>query len=473
MPAREPVSAAGGGDTGRKRRGDFPTPPDLVARVVDGVLPRIEPGATVDVLDPACGDGRFLAAAAERIVTAGGRARLHGVELDAAHAAAASAAVRRLAGRLPGVSARVERGDALRHDWAEARYDLVVGNPPFLSQLAAATTRGGSSRRGGGPYADVAAEFLQLAVELARPGRGRIGLVLPQSILASRDVGPIRRAVDDAARRIWSWWSPAKLFDAAVVVCALGFERRPCTEVSLRSDGEPDPVWADVVADALGVPALPVLATAGTIGDRARLTADFRDQYYGLVPAVTEGAAGARLVTSGLIDPLRCCWGERPTRFGRRRFDAPVVELDRLDDGMRGWAESMLVPKVLVANQSPVVEAVADARGEWLPSVPIVTARPSPRGDASAIAAVLTSPVAAAAAWRAAAGTGLSAGGLRLTARLVASLPWPAGDVGGAVAAARAGDVVACGRLAAAAYGLDEEAAAPLLDWWRSRLPSR
>ena len=75
---------------------------------------------------------------------------------------------------------------------AARRVDVVVGNPPYLSQLAAATTRGGSSRHGGGPYADAAVEFLALAHRLARPDGGRIGLVLPQSILASRDAAPVR-----------------------------------------------------------------------------------------------------------------------------------------------------------------------------------------------------------------------------------------------------------------------------------------
>ena len=102
----------------------------------------------------------------------------------------------------------VEVGDALTRDWGDATYDVVLGNPPYLSQLAAATSRGGASRRGGGPYADAAAEFLVLAVGLARPGGGRVGLVLPQSILGFRDAGPVRAEVEQLAEPIWSWWSP-------------------------------------------------------------------------------------------------------------------------------------------------------------------------------------------------------------------------------------------------------------------------
>ena len=82
---------------------------------------------------------------------------------------------------------------------ATATSTSSLGNPPYLSQLAAHTTRRGASPLGGGPYADAAGEFLALAVRLARPGGGRVGLVLPQSILSSRDVGPIR--ADGRARR--------------------------------------------------------------------------------------------------------------------------------------------------------------------------------------------------------------------------------------------------------------------------------
>lgn len=475
-------------DPERKRRGDFPTPLWLVDLVVEHVVPPASPGATVTVLDPACGDGRFLVAAGRALRAAGARPVLHGVEIDPAHAAAARRALALVAGPDgPPGAYRVDVGDALERDWGAERYDVVVGNPPYLSPLAASTSRRGAGRRGGGPYADVAAEFLHLAVTLARPAGGRIGLVLPQSILASRDVAAIRRAVDAAAERFWSWWSPAKHFAADVLVCALGFERRPATP-EVHDEGSANPAappddrnlaWTDVVLSALGIPPLPPLAVAGSVGDRARLTADFRDCYYGLVPAVDDGGEGPRLVTSGLIDPLRLRWGERPVRFARRRFAAPRVTLDALDGRRRSWAAAMRVPKVLVANQSELVECVVDPDGSTLPGVPVVTARPPEREDPSgrvgpdwawAVAAVLTSPVTSAWVWHQAAGTGLAARSVRLGPRLLAAAPWPAGPLGEAVEAARAGDVEGCGRAVDAAFGLTGAAAAELFDWWSDRL---
>ena len=451
----------------RKRRGAWYTPVELVERVVsntfDGWTP--PPGRAVRVLDPACGDGRFLAAAANALARRGFGAELVGVDVDgeavsvAHHALAASTATDSMCGA-------VIHDDALRREWNGDGFDIILGNPPFLSQMAAATTRGASSRHGGGPYADAAVEFLALAARLVAPG-GRIGLVLPQSVLASRDAGPVRAEVERRCRRIWSWWSPSRMFEADVVVCALGFETG---ETPRAEHGRP---WTDVVTAPLGVPALPVLRADGTLGDRATLNANFRDEYYGMAPAVNDDGVGAPLVTSGLIDPGRCLWGHRPVRFARQQFAAPRIDIDRLVPWMQAWAQRKLVPKVLVASQTRVVEAVADPDGGWLPGVPVTAVTPCHTGDVGtvwALAAVLTSPTASLWATHELAGTGLSPATLRLGPRIIGRLPWPAGDLGDAVRALRDGAVTTCGALVDGAYGVTDEAVGC---WWNDRLPAR
>lgn len=451
----------------RKQRGDFPTPAELVDQVVDQALGTVRSGQTLRVLDPACGDGRFLVAAGRRIKAFGGEPELWGVDV---HPAAVAVARRQLA--RAGLPGRVLLADALTREWGDERFDVVVGNPPYLSPLATATARR-SSRHGGGPYADAAAEFLGLAVRLTAAG-GRVGLVLPQSILASRDAGPVRELVARQAQMRWSWWSPRRMFDADVTVCALVFERRP------GRAGDVPGRWTRVVTDHLGVPTLPPVDAAGALGDRALITANFRDQYYGLVGAVVEagageGAAGGgddqpRLVTSGLIDPGDCAWGRRPVRFAGSTFEQPVVLVDELSERLQRWARELLVPKVLVANQTTVIEAVADESGAWLPSVPVLTLRPADPAVVMPMAAVLTSPVASCWAWHRAAGTGLSARSLRLGPRWLGDLPWPAGELSEAVAAYTRGDVVGCGQAVQNAYGIDAE---DLFVWWKSSLPDR
>ncbi|MGZ4680451.1 MAG: N-6 DNA methylase [Ilumatobacteraceae bacterium] len=383
----------------RKLLGAWYTPPRLVDAVVAEVRREFEPRT---VLDPACGDGRFLTPfAATSTVT--------GVDIDP--------------------TTTWTTGDSLAIDWADQRFDAVVGNPPFLNQLASSTSRNGRSKFGGGPYADSAAEFLALAVRLTRPG-GRVGLVLPLSLLSTRDAAAIR---DDVARRAslrWMWWSPTHMFDANVRVWAGVWEVGGIQGEVWRDFG-PDfvarpPVamparWAGLIADT------DAAAHDGPVlGDIAAFTADFRDQYYGLVGAVSDSTDGAPLITSGLIEPNECWWGRRTVRFAKQQYAAPRVDLASLSPALRQWADRRLVPKILVANQTRRIEAVIDREGKWLPSVPVITCTTDRLDD---VAAVLHSDDATDWVRYHAAGSGLSATSVRLTARLLASIPLPAAMV--------------------------------------------
>ena len=389
---------------------------------VGGSLPELT------VLDPACGAGAFLAGVRRALGTS---VRLVGVDIDRDAVEAARAA-------LP--DAEIILGDALTMDWGSRRFDLVVGNPPFLNQMASATSRGGSSRFGGGPYADAAAEFLALAVSLARVDSGRIGLVLPQSLLSTRDAGPIRVAVAQQATIVHAWWSPTTMFDASVRTCALVLQRAavdamgaseapsaitrtfgPSFEPALPVPAIPMSAmsWASLLGDAA-----PISASAsggGALGDIASFAVDFRDQYYGLVDAVGDHVDGPPLITSGLIDPGRCLWGQRPARFAKQQFAAPRVSLERLSPKLQRWAQTRLVPKILIANQTSVIEAVIDRSGEWLPSVPVITCTTS--GDLDEIMERLSAPAALAWVRHHAAGSGMSANSVRLTPALLASIP--------------------------------------------------
>ncbi len=455
----------------RKRRGAWSTPSTLVERIVEAVVtPALvarwsASGRVPCVVDPACGDGRFLAAVDRRAAQLGIDVELVGVDID-------RDAVRHAAAALPG--ARIVRADALAEPalGGRDRVDLVIGNPPFLSQMASGTSRGGSSPHGGGPYADVAVEFLALAARVVDPCGGRVAFVLPQSVLSSRDAAPVRRAFAERASMVWSWWSPEHQFDASVVTCALAFEFGSPMPVGRLEHGD---TWAHVITGRRDVPPLPsalVGTPSGTLGDRARLNANFRDEYYGLVPAVGDHRSGPPLVTSGSIDPGRCWWGVRPVRFAKRTWAAPRVDLGRLDGRMRRWADERLVPKVLVANQTAVLEAVCDPAGAWLPGVPVVAAYPADLSAERAweVAAVLTSPAASAWAWHRRAGSGLSAGAIRVGPAVLAELPWPpaAGRpaLRAAVEALRDGDVRTCGARVDESYGLSPEERDPLGAWW-------
>jgi hypothetical protein len=153
---------------------------------------------------------------------------------------------------------------------------------------------------------------------------------------------------------------------------------------------------------------------------------------------------------------------------------------------MPKWASDRLVPKVLIANQTRIIEAFADPSGSALPGVPVVSAYPfesavreGPSNGgvnreyrAWEITAVLTSPMASAWAWHRSAGTGLSADAIRLGPVLLAAMPWPAGNLDEAVLALQAGDVRACAALVHTAFGLatDSAESANLFAWWLTAL---
>ena len=472
----------------RKARGAWATPHWLVEHLLDVVLEPVlatrTTGAGLRVLDPACGDGRFLAAAAARIDrrfgASSGRDRpaLVGIDLDAATAAEARERL--------GPEVTIVVGDALRMVHQE-RFDVVVGNPPFLNQLARATTRRGRSEHGGGPYADAAVEFLALALRLARPDGGRVGLVLPQSLLASRDAADVRREAAGLARLDGLWWSAGEMvFDAQVHTVAAAFvlgERQQsvrrwrgeaCHELP-PADGtglDRRPTWSHLLADAAGIPVVET-RTDGVLADRATATAGFRDQFYGLIPFVRDGPDDAPLVTSGLLDPGRSAWGERPARFGGRRYLRPGVDLAALgvaDARLAAWTEARRVPKVLLATQTAVLEAAVDEQGTWIPSVPVVSVEPRTADDLWPVGAVLCSPVTS--AWAAATylGAGLGPATIKLSAAQTLTIPWPAGPLDDAAELLRAGDLDGAGVASTRAYGLRGAAAAELLAWWRARV---
>lgn len=535
MPARRPPADPGAAHQAslsargeRKALGAYYTPPALVAGVLDLALePVLLRAAAVGadavgalrVIDPACGDGRFLVAAGERIIGAlrelglpVDEARrhvaercLHGIDVDPAAVRLARAAVRQLGGGggTRAVARRIVVGDALvgAAPGPAGSFDVVVGNPPFLSQLGAATahpparTAALRARFGPtvGPYTDPAAAFLLLGLALVRPDGGSVALVEPVSVLTARDAGGVRAAALDGAELADLWVVGDAGFDADVEVCvphlvrsAAGSQGRTVRLYRGRDrdvgGGSPPPSgqasWSVLLAAIGGLPERE-LRTRGVLGDLASATADFRDQYYGIAPhvvdrAVADDAAHPPLVTVGLVDPGRLRWGERPTRFNKARYLHPRVELAALPAPLRAWADARLVPKVLVATQTRVPEAVADPAGRLLPSVPMVSVVPVDPGDVWRIAAVLTCPAVALLAARRHLGSGRNARALRLRAAEVLELPLPADGRRWRAAAERlaAGAPLAeVGAAMDAAYGLVDDH--ELLAWWLDLVPTR
>jgi hypothetical protein len=513
----------------RRRSGSFYTPGAIAAGIVDLLFSGVG-GADLrrwTICDPASGGGAFALAAARALHRAGlsrhdvVAERVWAADIDPAAAAVTATALRLwAAAEGPPPEPNVVVVDSLVEPlraWptgAPSAFDAVVGNPPFLGQLRADTARdpahAATLRRllGAAPgYADTASLFLVASLQLVRE-RGRVALVLPESVLASRDARRVRAQVLSHARLLHLWFAGEPVFSASVRVCVPVLERRasPGRRASVaRSQGPrfearpvidvddlaSAPTWGALVASMVGVPALRLGSPEGVLGDLCDVTAGFRQQYYGVIDHVREAepaevagstwsAHRAPLVTSGTIDPASCTWGRTAVTFARRRWQAPVVDLAALqqaEPAVARWAEARRRPKVVVASQTRIIEAVADPDGQWYPSTPVVSVEPRDRSVWDVLA-VLLAPAASVWAATSTVGTALAAAHLRLPASVLRQIPlpvdhqaWAEGAVqarrasGASTEAERTAALDELGRAMGAAYGVGDE----VLEWWMVR----
>jgi hypothetical protein len=467
---------------GRRRLGAHHTPPALARRLAELALEGSVVGAA-PVVDPSCGGGAFLLAAGEVLVAAGAEAAelvasggLRGADVDPLAVATARAALTAWSGGTVPDDAVVV-ADGLGSGWCPAgSAAAVVGNPPFLSPLTAGAPAGEI-----GAYTDAAARFLAAGVRLARAG-GRVVLVQPESMLAARDAAPIRAEVLSLAALEGLWVAGQAVFAAGVQVCAPVLRVGAAQPSTIRRWRGADvraaaPIRIEVGSLRTWAPLRPVDVpraprSSGRVGDLATATAGFRDEFYGLASAATEATGPddvrPRLVTSGLVDPGRLWWGERNARLGGRTFAAPVVDLAALDPRVRAWTDARLVPKVLVATQTRVIEAVADPDGRCVPVTPVIAVVPHDPSDLDRLLAALLAPAATAWAVRNYGGTALHGDAVKLSAKQVLDLPLPADCEAwdAAALAVATGDVDTAAALLSAGHPR-------LLAWWRARAGPR
>ncbi len=535
----------------RRAAGAHYTPAPLASSLVAWALAgwSSRPPGALRVVDLAVGGGAFLLAVA-RLQRAEGRpveevlAGLAGVDLDPGAVAVAEATLVAWGrgegwdGTGPGPLLVVGDGtdpECFGRDGTEptavgspgpgrGQVDLVVGNPPFRSQLGRATARDRATaarlRDHYGPevggYVDDAAVFLRAACDWPRPG-GRVVLVQPESVLGARDAEGVRAAIAARAELVGLWVAGEHAFAAGIDVCAPVLEAHgapgrtvPTTDRWVaRSDGtevrpgraEPRPTgrsWAPLLARSRAVPIVDLSDRAGTLGDLATATAGFRQHFYAVAPHVREAPEGVDTVdtsldpvlTARLVDPLTLRWGRRPARIAGHVWERPAVDLTAVASDapdVAAWLQDRLRPKVVVAPQTRVVEAAIDPTGRFLPGVPLVSVEPrsgpdrgaDPHGSSEAdltlwlIVAALSAPPITAWALAQVAGTARHREALRLPARQILTVPLPP-DRDAWEAAARALrdghplDEVGPGLTTAYGLGADH----PVTAWWRARLPA-
>jgi hypothetical protein len=389
-----------------------------------------------------------------------------------------------------------------------------VGNPPFLGQLGKDTSldrkTAGRYREVLGPvvrgYVDVAALFFFASVGCLADD-GAVALVQPRSIVSAQHAKRVRDSVTSRVAALGVVDTDAALFDAAVdplvVVAIVGDEIVRClnranSPLRVRRDLRPGGRWSSLLGTRDAGPDI-VIPPCQTLGQVAKVVADFRDQYYGLRGSVCEGDEFGiehptqstsdlpMLTTCGLIDLAAFQWGRRATRFDGATIQRPVVNRENLKGmAIDDWISSRMVPKVLVATQTRVVEAIADPRGMCVPSVPVLTVFPTADSvDVFTVLAVLHSPVASVWVAQRVAGSALSASALRVSVVELREMPFPidcaelraAGecmrrasqaadelDMGTYVA-----QVEESGRLVHQAFALESSDDEQATEWWRPR----
>lgn len=186
----------------RRAQGAYYTPRELVEAVLDLLEPLVPTRGGLAIVDPACGAGAFLVAAAERFP----RARLFGLELDDTAASLCRQ-------RLP-PNAHIRRGDALggglralTDELRPDEHELWLGNPPYngtstvLSRpadYAQLQSLLGTALPPGRSLRDDFAFFLLMARRRLEHRAGHLAFVTPTTLLDAYLYAPLREALLDA-----------------------------------------------------------------------------------------------------------------------------------------------------------------------------------------------------------------------------------------------------------------------------------
>lgn len=180
----------------KKSAGIVYTPLELARFLADQAFDALGPEPSIRVLDPACGDGELLLAAAEAARTRGiAIEALVGYDTD-------EEAIRVAQGRLEGqpnvelycedflelvANANGQRGLFARGDVAQLEFDLVISNPPYVrtQTLGAGTAQALGRRFGLSGRVDLYQAFAVAMIEALRP-EGALGLLCSNKFLTNR-----------------------------------------------------------------------------------------------------------------------------------------------------------------------------------------------------------------------------------------------------------------------------------------------
>ncbi|MBV8246235.1 MAG: SAM-dependent DNA methyltransferase [Candidatus Eremiobacteraeota bacterium] len=161
-------------------KGQYFTP----RHVVECCVRIVAPTTTARILDPACGSGAFLLAAARHGVASG---NLFGIDIDPR-----AVRIARFLAAAAGERLDVRHGDALdRTVLGGQRFDCILTNPPFAGDVRDAELLSQFELARHQRRIERDLLFLERCTELLAPG-GTLCIVLPHNVFAGRRTAAVR-----------------------------------------------------------------------------------------------------------------------------------------------------------------------------------------------------------------------------------------------------------------------------------------
>jgi methylase of polypeptide subunit release factors len=159
--------------------------------VVNFLVGRALPSGKTKLLDPACGSGHFLLGAMEhdRIE------EIHGWDIDETGLFVAKLSLALKAARHPNRAIKLEHRDSLERSNSEERFDLVVGNPPYIGRkLMDRELKERLKKEYPTAHSDLCAAFIARGLELLKPG-GKLAFITQSSLLVLPTYEELRKSV--------------------------------------------------------------------------------------------------------------------------------------------------------------------------------------------------------------------------------------------------------------------------------------
>ena len=268
-------------------------------------------------------------------------------------------------------------------------FDVVLGNPPFINAIeggvdVALKTFLSAAMPELTGTADMAYRFVLLAHRIAKP-TGAVGLIQPKGFLIADSASELRATLA-AHRPLTLLYIPSSgnLFqNASVQVCVIALQHSgvDCSVSDTNPPAVPewrlgkvdDVNWWRASQRILGKIEPSKTVERFPLDEHFELTASMTaGEAYEIKPFVVDSKSSRslRLITTGLIDPGVCLWGQSSCRYLGKDYGCPTIkDVDDIPKSVSRRLAKARRPKVLVAGLCKRLEAFFDTSGACIGAV--------------------------------------------------------------------------------------------------------